>query len=849
MKKVLFLFLFLFLFAAAKTGSAGENLLKNGSFEDISGGLPSMWSPDIYGDDYTSVRFFVGNKGAYDGSNYVTIENIRPNDAKLIQTVEVKPNTIYKLSCRIKAEGIGKNALGANITVLYILETSMDFKDTAGKWEYVELYGRTGEKQDHIIVSARLGGYGNINTGKTSFDDFRVEQIANQPAGVNVINLYRENDAFQQKSIEKNSSALAIILDSLLCAGLFFAAYYSLFKQKQTSSQLLPDETLNYSTFIKPGQIHFSKTDHILMWSLTVLYAVIVLINMGSWKAPQTFWKPDNKGEVFYADLGKSQFIARVYYFLGLGEGSYKLEFSNDAKAWNSEKIIQQKNVYEMVEWRYFEPNLNARYIRITPEKPGIMLNEMGFFNANNARPIPIRSIVKLYPETDSASYGKPDNVFDEQNTIAYTPGFLNGMYFDEVYHARTAYESLHKMEPTETTHPPLGKLIIALGIAAFKMTPFGWRIMPALFGIAMVPLMYLFGMRVFKKTEYAFISSFLFTFDFMHFSLSRISTIDIFAVFFIIAMYYYMYQYFEMNFFETGLKKTLTPLLLCGTFFGLALTTKWITLFGGLGLAVIFFTSLGQRFCECIKAGKNISSKGEMRKKEYKKNETIVISFSRNTIPTLLWCVLAFILIPAVIYLMSYIPFMMVPGPGHNFSNILTYQKHMYNYHSNLQAAHPFFSSWWEWPIIKRPLWLYMGQNLPPNTISSIVAMGNPAVWWTGSIAAIAAAIIVLFKKEKGMYVILIGAASLYLPWIVASRKLLFIYHFFATVPFIVLCTTYCLMILRRKFPKFKYVIFVYLSIVLVMFIMFYPLLSGMIVSKSYATAYLKWFNSWIFF
>ena len=141
------------------------------------------------------------------------------------------------------------------------------------------------------------------------------------------------------------------------------------------------------------------------------------------------------------------------------------------------------------------------------------------------------------------------------------------------------------------------------------------------------------------------------------------------------------------------------------------------------------------------------------------------------------------------------------------------------------------------------------MGQNLPPNTISSIVAMGNPAVWWTGSIAAIAAAIIVLFKKEKGMYVILIGAASLYLPWIVASRKLLFIYHFFATVPFIVLCTTYCLMILRRKFPKFKYVIFVYLSIVLVMFIMFYPLLSGMIVSKSYATAYLKWFNSWIFF
>ena len=1271
-----FLWLFWVLSLTVCVGYANENLVQNGGFEDINDGLPDKWSTDIYGSDTAGVRFYVENKGAYNGSNYVTIENIRLNDAKLIQSVEVKPNTVYKLSCRIKAEGIGQNALGANITVLYILGTSKDLKDTGGKWEYVELYGRTGKQQDIIIVTARLGGYGNVNTGKASFDDFRLEQIETAPPDTKIVNLYREKGKSQKaeaKPVGTYSYQPVITAFSIFFLGLFFAVYYGLLKRNKigtienerttrlfyffvfvglilriiiapiieghptdiscfkawadiaarqglsnfykadmfvdyppgyiyilyvlgyirnlfslnfnsavfTTLLKLPailadifssiiifrlgkkqlgviiasilavlyvfnpavlfnstiygqidslfallifmaiafvfkdklviasvifaaallvkpqalifapigicaliektmqsknlktaglsivfmlltfiviilpfsikqnflwifklygkslssyqfgsvnafnlfailgangvnendilflfsykiwgyistiaivvssvflyfasrhkskpffmallitdaffvlssrmheryifpvlgltllnyiytkdkrflflfvgfsltafsnqallidliftkksfwfpsndltmrvfsiiniallaylikigidihiknkiqlispfryqasgtsaeqekstDKIQNSLTYVEPKRIRLSKKDYILISSLTFTYTVVALINLGSLKAPQSFWKPANKGEGFYIDLGKSQNIARVNYFLGLGEGSYKLEFSNDARTWSAEKIIQQKSMYGMVEWRHIDPNLNAWYVKITTEKPGAMFNEIGFFNPNSTKPIPIKSIVKIYPDPDSSSSGKPENVFDEQNTIAYVPGFLNSMYFDEAYHARTAYEFLHKMEPTETTHPPLGKIIISLGIAVFGMTPFGWRIMGTLFGIAMVPLMYLFGTRIFKKTEYAFIASFLFAFDFMLFSLSRIATIDIFAVFFIILMYYYMYQYFEMNFFETGLEKTLVPLLLCGIFFGLGLATKWITLYGGLGLAVVLFTFLGQRFCEYRKARKKISLKSEMHKKEYEENKAIVMFFPRYTVLTLLWCILAFALIPAIIYLMSYIPFMMVPGPGHELSNILTYQKHMYDYHSKLQAAHSFSSSWWEWPIIRKPVWCYMGQELPVGKISSIITMGNPAVWWVGSLATIVAAVIALCKKEKGMYVILIGAASLYLPWTVASRKLLFIYHFFATVPFIVLCATYCFMVLRKKFPKFKYIIYIYLAAVLILFVMFYPVLSGMIVSKSYVAAYLKWFNSWIFF
>src|SRR5216117_619139 len=52
--------------------------------------------------------------------------------------------------------------------------------------------------------------------------------------------------------------------------------------------------------------------------------------------------------------------------------------------------------------------------------------------------------------------------------TRGYRLDWPRDMYFDEVYHARTAYELLAQREPYEWTHPHLAKEIMALGILAF---------------------------------------------------------------------------------------------------------------------------------------------------------------------------------------------------------------------------------------------------------------------------------------------------------------------------------------------------------------------------------------------
>ena len=202
----------------------------------------------------------------------------------------------------------------------------------------------------------------------------------------------------------------------------------------------------------------------------------------------------------------------------------------------------------------------------------------------------------------------------------------------------------------------------------------------------------------------------------------------------------------------------------------------------------------------------------------------------------------------PVVVYFLSYIPFMLVPGPGHDLGGVIRNQTSMFDYHTELKATHPFSSTWWQWPLMKKPIWFYAGPDLPADKASSIVSMGNPAIWWVGILAVFAAMVFSIRKRDKGMFVVLIGLASQYLPWVLVPR-LTFIYHFFASVPFVILCIVYLIMQLEKSYPKIPQLSYAYMAVVLILFAMFYPILSGAIVNKSYIENFLRWSNGWYFY
>lgn len=161
--------------------------LANGSFEAMQSGSPVAWTQDAYQQGSEVSKFTLESSQAHAGDHFLRIQNNQPNDARWTQRIQVKPSFIYKLTSWVRGNGIGSDKTGANISVLGVISTSQDVKDTNGKWEHVEFYGKTGVNQKEIVVAARLGGYGSLNTGIADFDDFTIEEVSSAPAGIQVV--------------------------------------------------------------------------------------------------------------------------------------------------------------------------------------------------------------------------------------------------------------------------------------------------------------------------------------------------------------------------------------------------------------------------------------------------------------------------------------------------------------------------------------------------------------------------------------------------------------------------------------------------------------------------------------
>lgn len=888
--KIFTIFILLALFIAIPNSCmAAENLARNPSFEAQSGGKPADW--ETWG--YNGTSEFKAVKGiAHSGDYYAEIISGKEDDSRFKQTVNVEEGAVYKLSCWMKTENVSQQKTGANISIEGRTVNSNDLKGTNTEWTYTEMYIKAGTGVNSINITLGLGGYGNTNTGKADFDDVTIEKVENIPQGVTVFPIESIDSNGKQPADGKSANngaqnnasntsggtipilVLAIVL--AIAATLYAVARRSPMKKKTEraiyTDDIIPDDnaavdkesaekiSLNGKantpgklvTSVKKSpvigkslieKLTLDRKDFIIMAVMTAVYLVIALINLGSLQAPGTSWIPGKSGESFVLDLGKERTLSRITFYCGLGvgrdpDGKFNVEYL-DASGKYVPMTYLEKNNGEIFRWKYMNvPSVKTNHIRITAENAGAEIGEIGLFEAGSTKPAEGVKITEK--NADSSDTGSVENLFDEPEKVVYTPSFMNSMYFDEIYHARTAYENLHRIEPFENTHPPLGKILISFGIAIFGMTAFGWRIVGTLFGVAMIPVMYMFGKKLFKGRFYAFCAAFLMMTDFMHFTQTRIATIDVYVTFFIILMYYYMYDYFINKSYAIGFRLSLKPLLLSGIFFGLGAASKWIALYGAAGLALLFFLAKYYEFRDY-----NLAS----RSKKYGKlpwvQEFIPLYINR----TLIYCVLCFILIPAIIYILSYIPFMMVPGPGHQLKDVFSYQLNMYNYHAHLVATHPYSSSWWQWPIMTKPVWAYGGgqyYELAGDKVSSIFLFGNPAIWWTGIVTALVSLIIAINKKDKKMVAVFIAIAAQYLPWMLVPR-LTFIYHYFSIVPFIILTIVYTIKYIMDKYPRGKYVVYVYLAIAALLFVWFYPVLSGMEVSRSY-TEHLNLLKTWGF-
>ena len=163
------------------------NLLVNGDFSAVTDGMPDGWSTGMW---VTSAgASYLEAVTMADGTTAALVENAASNDARFEQTVSVRENATYRLTARVMAENCGEDRKGANVSFSGIYGTSADLHDTAGQWETLTLYARTGKGQREVTVMARLGGYGSENSGKAWFTDVALEQVETVPVGETVLDL------------------------------------------------------------------------------------------------------------------------------------------------------------------------------------------------------------------------------------------------------------------------------------------------------------------------------------------------------------------------------------------------------------------------------------------------------------------------------------------------------------------------------------------------------------------------------------------------------------------------------------------------------------------------------------
>ena len=653
------------------------------------------------------------------------------------------------------------------------------------------------------------------------------------------------------------------------------------------------------------------KKDYIIMSLFFVIYFLFNLINLGGTTVPVTWWEVKDNNEYIILEISDNTILGEIWSYKGIDiidsenhsikvYGANALTEDNYADILNEDNFLGKRNITNngtnntgsMYKWfkvtnvnEQEENNIFYKYIAITASS-NVRINEIVLLEKDSKSVIDYNIIFASSNEENAVSYA-----FDEKETFLGYNSLMTDMYFDEIYHARTAFEHINGWTPYEVTHPPLGKIIISIGIRIFGMNPFGWRISGVLFSALLLPVIYVLGRQLFKQTKWAVLFALFFALSGLNFVQGRIATIDTYPVFFSSLSMLFMIIFFRTNILRENIFKCLLPFALSGMFFGLAAASKWTGLYTGAGLFVLLIIYIYKMLNEYrYNAAKIYKDKHSYKK--YSKD------FDYKLVYIILTGLIFFILIPFTIYLLSYLPYMTEEKSlSKLFEIMIDNQIYMYKYHSVWVAniPHQCQSAWYSWFVDFRSVFMYKADD-SFNMYARIHSLANPIICYVGTISLLYC-IFTVFKKhiynflnnitnsinsnkktndnkqycdkyqfkplnyqDKEILIILfIGLLSAIIPWVFVERTT-FIYHFYPSMPYFIGLIIFSLKIICKKQNKKLYCINIgknniiltkgnlftgiITAIILIFFVMLYPVFAGIPINYNAASILFGWLN-----
>ncbi|WP_314719175.1 phospholipid carrier-dependent glycosyltransferase [uncultured Actinomyces sp.] len=415
--------------------------------------------------------------------------------------------------------------------------------------------------------------------------------------------------------------------------------------------------------------------------------------------------------------------------------------------------------------------------------------------------------------------------------------GHPSTLVFDEIYYAKDAWSlshvgyetswregadaafargdtSLMTTNPSYVVHPQLGKWLISLGMdITGPGHAAGWRLIPAVAGIATVFLLARLTMRLTRSPLLAGLAGLLLAIDGVGITESRIALLDVFIGFFATLSLYCLVRDRQSSRARLARDLAGTPagttptrlhlrpwLLATGVALGLTCSIKWSGLYLTMvvGIIVVAWDVLAMYrtkvpywfawgllvrgssdFLRTVPVALAVYVAGWWswftHPRAYKHGWAAAIRATGERVPRD-W----------------------LPDP---LNDLLEYHYQAYRFHINLHDPHPYMSKPSAWLLQLRPTsfhWLDKKADLPGATCSSgdcvqaITSLGNVAVWWSAFIALVTLLVVLAgIRRDWRAWVPLAGYLGLYVPWFLYWERTIFQFYTVAFEPMVVLALT----------------------------------------------------------
>ena len=469
-------------------------------------------------------------------------------------------------------------------------------------------------------------------------------------------------------------------------------------------------------------------------------------------------------------------------------------------------------------------------------------------------------------------------------------------LVFDETYYVKDAYTlmnlgyegswgeganesfesgnpDVYSSNPSFIAHPPLGKWIIAAGLAAFGAeSSWGWRIGIAVTGILLVAVTMFAAHLLFHRPLLTTIAGGLMAIDGNAIVLSRVALLDsALALFALLGACFMLLDRMQARgrlaawaasgdgtvaVREWGPVFWARPWLLAAALtFGLASAVKWNGLYF---LAVFGIYSVVADALDRRREGVDLWASGALlRQAPVNAILLVPLALLVNVVSWTGWFV------TDGGYYRRW-----VEGGGEAWTGLLSwvpidvqnwwhYQASMYGYHVGENTPHSYQASPLGWLLLVRPTSMYY-EDFGDGTAAEILDLGNPLIWWAGTAALIA--VLVRFgwllrhgREARAEAFILTGMAAGYLPWMLYLHRTVFQFYTVAFEAFLVLALVAAIALLigppgdpERRYVVGRVLVAAFLVAVAALSVFFWPLWIGEPIPIGYLRAH-YWFASWI--